>query len=328
MSTHLVVVFVIKMFITFRVFLQATTHGGSKETEIDRINLLASPSLSPSLAPTTIIYQMFTVAGNGPVGSAPDNAVATLNGINQPFGVFLDSTGDNLHFADNVNCRVREIDLPNGISTVVAGTTVAGGLGDGGQASSAQLNSPRGICGTTSGTVFVSDFIDQKIRKITSNGIISTHVGTGTASTVATAANGDGGRASSATLWAPYFTAIDTSDNLYIVEFSGWKLRKVTANTNIISTVTGNGVSANTGDGGRATAASIYAPWGVYVDFMGVVYVSCNGNIWRSVALNGIISTFAGKTLFFLIFIGFNFFFNRKWWNYCGRKCSSNGHRL
>ena len=167
--------------------------------------------------------------------------------------------------------------------------------GDNGAATSAGIRTPAGIAFDSSGNIYVSDAFRVRIITI-ATGIISTYVGTGS-----TTYNGDGGVASSATLYNPQGLDFDSSNNLYIAERGNNRLRKVTYTTSIISTIAGTGSTANNGavislDNGPATLGILYNPCGVAVDSSGNVYIGDfnNHRIRKVTAATSIISTVAG----------------------------------
>ena len=130
----------------------------------------------------------------------------------------------------------------HGVITTIAGNGTAGFGGDGGAATSAQLNGPQGIAVDSSGNVYVSDTQNARVRKI-SGGTITTVAGNGTPGF-----GGDGGAATSAQLNVPIGLAVDSAGNLYIADFSNNRIRKVSGGT--ITTVAGNGLAGYSGDGG------------------------------------------------------------------------------
>ncbi len=165
------------------------------------------------------------------------------------------------------------------------------------------LNGPQSVVVDAAGNVFFADSNDQRIRKIAAGtGLISTVAGSGVASTYCNTANGDGGAATSATFASsPQSIALDGAGNLYIADTAGHRVRKVSAQTGIITTIagaisgSGNSCAHDNGDGGLATAASVNAPDGVLVDGAGNVYIADNGNYVRKItASTGIINTIAG----------------------------------
>jgi sugar lactone lactonase YvrE len=126
-----------------------------------------------------------------------------------PVGLAIDSAG-NLLIADAANARIGKVGS-NGIVTTVAGNGTAGFSGDGSLAVFAELNSPSGIAMDSSGNMFIADTYNERIRKVTPNGIITTVAGTGVLGST-----GDGGPATSAELFNPHAVAVDTSGNLFV----------------------------------------------------------------------------------------------------------------
>lgn len=107
-----------------------------------------------------------TYAGNGIVGYSGDGNLATNAMINRPMALCFDNCG-NLIFADNFNNRVRKIDGTTKIITTIAGTGVSGFFGDNGNATNAELNNPSGICVDTFGNLFISEYHNYRVRKVT-----------------------------------------------------------------------------------------------------------------------------------------------------------------
>lgn len=190
-----------------------------------------------------------TAAGNGdPLGDPGDGGPATSAPVNQVTGVAVDGAG-NLFFADtNVIRRVS----PYGIITTVAGGGAAG-PGDGGPATNAQLQ-PWGVAVDSAGNLFIAEYVANRIRKVSTDGIITTVAGGGTAGP------GDGGPATSAQLAGPGAVAVDGAGSLFIASVNNSRLREV-APSGIISTVVGNGSGCCfSGDGGPATSAQLGSP--------------------------------------------------------------------
>ncbi|MFJ2215250.1 RICIN domain-containing protein [Streptomyces sp. NPDC101062] len=176
------------------------------------------------------------------------------------------------------------------ISTV-AGTGVAGFTGDGAPAVSAQLNAPYEIAVDSTGTLYFSDRENHRVRKITTDGKISTVAGTGVAGY-----GGDNGSAISAQLNKPRGVALDGAGTLYIADSVNHRVRKVTPDGKI-STVAGTSTRGFNSDGGPATAAQLNWPYGVMVDSTGALYIADTGNHRvRKVTADGKISTIAGTS--------------------------------
>jgi uncharacterized repeat protein (TIGR03803 family) len=229
-----------------------------------------------------------TVAGNGTASYNCDGIAATNAELYQPTGVAVDVIG-NLFIADCGNNRIRKIGT-NGIITTVAGNGTNAYFGDGGAATNAELGNPYGVALDTSGDLLIADYENNRIRKVGTNGIITTVAGNGT-----NAYFGDGGAATNAELYYPLGVALDTSGNLFIADRQNNRIRKVGTN-GIITTVAGNGTNAYFGDGSAATNAELNDPWGVTVDASGNLFIVDWGNsVIRKVDTNGIITTVAGN---------------------------------
>ena len=211
-----------------------------------------------------------TVAGNGTASYSGDNAAATNASLDYPSGVAVDAAG-NLFIADTENSAVRKVDT-SGIITTVAGDGREGYFGDGGKATSAELEFPSGVAVDSFGNLFIADYYDQRIRKVDTNGIITTAAGNGTAGY-----SGDGGPATNANLYYPQSVAVDASGNLFIADSNNRRIRKVDAN-GFITTVAGNGIYGDAGDGGAATNAALDNPYGVAVDAFGNLFIGDSGN--------------------------------------------------
>ena len=244
-----------------------------------------------SAVQSQIVYKISTVAGNGTYGFSGDGGAATAAQFLFPNGVATDAAG-NLYIADFGNHRIRKVSA-NGIITTIAGTGTYGFSGDGGVATSAQLYEPSGVATDAAGNLYIADFGNNRIRKVSDNGIITTIAGTGTSGF-----SGDGGVATSAELNFPIGVATDAAGNLYIADTGNNRIRKVSAK-GIITTIAGTGTYGFTGDGGVATSAELYEPNLVATDAAGNLYIadSCNNRI-RKVSDNGIITTIAGTGVF------------------------------
>ncbi|MFI2238649.1 NHL domain-containing protein [Streptomyces chrestomyceticus] len=228
-----------------------------------------------------------TVAGNGVSGPKGDGGPAASAQLHDPREVAVDGAGV-LYIADALNHRVRRVTADGKISTV-AGTGTAGFSGDGGPATAAQLDRPYGVSVDRTGILYISDYNNHRIRKITTDGKISTVAGDGTAGS-----KGDGGPAVSAQLNGPFGVAVDGADNLYIADAANHRVRKVTADGKI-GTVAGTGAHGSGGDGGPAASAQLSTPSRVVVDSAGTLYISdYNNHRVRKIAADGKISTVAG----------------------------------
>jgi hypothetical protein len=218
-----------------------------------------------------------TVAGNGSPGSPTkvgDGGAATAANLNNPQGVTID-IGGNLFIADCANHRIRRVDAATGIITTVAGNgttnpaTGAGGFsGDGGPATSAELNYPYTVAFDAVGNMYIPDSSNNRIRKVTPAGVISTFAGDG-----ASDYKGDGGGATAAALFSPEGVIADPAGNVYISDTQNAAVRKVNALSGDISTIAVNDAGEDLYNG-TLYPISIYAPTGLAIDGYGNLYVA------------------------------------------------------
>src|SRR5437867_2170289 len=228
-----------------------------------------------------------TIAGNGKEGFEGDGGPATSASLNGPRGVAVDPAG-NVYIADRGNSRIRKVDTVGLISTI-AGSGTSGCSVDGGPATAASC-APYRVARDSAGNLYVADGSSRRIRKVSAAGIITTVAGRGTGQS-----SGDGGPATLAELIQPLSVAVDPGGNVYIADGGSNRILKVNT-TGIISTIAGNGKRGFNGDGGPATSASLYYPRGVAVDPAGNVYIADAGNLRiRKVDTAGIITTIAGN---------------------------------
>ena len=229
-----------------------------------------------------------TVAGNGVYADGGDGGVATAASFRHMYGVAVDASG-NLYLPDYRSARIRKVS-PGGIISTVVGTGVPGYSGDGGPATSANINGPFAIAIDRVGNLFFTDSNNFRVRKVSSAGIISTVAGNG-----AYGFSGDGGPATSASLKYPYGLTVDSLGNVYIADLFNQRIRKVST-SGTISTVVGTGAYGFSGDGGNATSATLAYPYDVKVDGIGNLYIADTYNHRiRKVTPAGIISSFVGN---------------------------------
>jgi len=160
------------------------------------------------------------VAGNGTRGLSGDGGPAVSASLAAPLGVAVDASGD-VFIADSQNSRIRKVSA-SGIITTFAGLGSYGFLGDGGPATSAELAAPSGVAVDASGNLFIADTNNNRIRKVSASGVITTVAGNGTAGY-----SGDGGPGASASLNNPYGVAVDAFGNLFIGDYLNNRVRKV-----------------------------------------------------------------------------------------------------
>jgi sugar lactone lactonase YvrE len=244
------------------------------------VNPAPSPtSPSASVTPSPATATVSTLGGRGAAGFADGpGAVAKFN---YPFGMATDGSG-NLYVADSENNRIRKI-TPSGDVTTVAGNGEKGfaeGLG-----TAAQFAIPSGVAVDGSGTIFVADTYNLRIRMVTQSGDVTTLAGSGAAGR----ADGPGAEAQ---FLEPFAIAVDRSGTLYVADQN--RIRKVTPSGEV-TTLAGSG-EKGFADGAGAAAQFNY-PSGLAVDESGTVYVAdSDNNRIRKVTPGGVVSTLAGST--------------------------------
>ena len=194
--------------------------------------------------------------------------------------------------------------LSPGVMTTVAGTgtacsTPTAGCGDTGSAVSASMSAPRGVFTDSLGNVWVADTQDNRVRRFSPGGTVTTVAGTGAACSGSTGACGDGGAATAAQLNGPRGVFVDPGGNLFIADSGDNRVRMVAAGTQTLSTVAGTGSACSTptgvcGDGGLGTAAQLSTPTGLAMDGQGNLYIADSGDNRIRMLAAGYISTVAG----------------------------------
>jgi|GEM_PF-1074303 len=253
--------------------------------------------LSANVLRKVDIYgQITTIAGNATGGTygdgagyAGDGGPATSALMQQPSGVAIDELGNVIYIADRKNNRIRK--LAGHIITTILGDGSYSTSGDGGPAILATCAYPSGIVVDNAGNVYFTDQGAGRVRKINTSGIVSIVAGAG-----GFGYSGDGGPATAALLNQPYGLAIDAANNLYVGDQGNHRIRKINTTTGIITTVAGNGVAGNSGDGGPATAASLIDGSTLATDINGNLYIANNRLPQiRKVGTDGIINPIAGN---------------------------------
>jgi uncharacterized protein (TIGR03437 family) len=284
-----------------------------------------------------------TVAGTGSAGWAGDGASATSAELNFPEGIAVDSTG-NLYIADTGNHVIRKVDTTGNITTIAGTGGQSGAIGDNGPATSAQLSLPSAVALDSSGNIYIADTGNSEIRKIvgtnmfcvlgcgTTGGSLANPRAlavdatgaiyiadteqhsvvkySGVTRTVLAGTgnigfSGDGGQAVNAQFDTPEGLAMDAAGYVYISDSFNGRVRKILKDGTIETIAgTGNGVVTYSGDGGPATAASLYFPRGLAVDGQGNVYVSDTVNavirlltpVYPAINAGGVANSASGAT--------------------------------
>ena len=198
-----------------------------------------------------------TVVGTGVSGYSGDGGPATAAQISGPMAITFDGVG-NMYFIDYDRQYVRKVDTA-GVITTVAGNGLRGFSGDGGPATAASTRDAFGLGATASGVLYLADLSNHRIRRIGTDGVITTVAGTGVLGS-----NGDGGPATSAAIAFPHDVKPDASGGFYIADTGGNKIRHVSS-TGLMRTFAGTGAQGFSGDGGPAIAATFYRPAGLAI---------------------------------------------------------------
>ncbi|HNG92029.1 MAG TPA: IPT/TIG domain-containing protein, partial [Acidobacteriota bacterium] len=244
-----------------------------------------------------------TVAGDGRFNVGDDNGdghVATQASFRKPVAIAFDSS-DNLYIADALDYRVRRVDAQTRVITTVAGSgelpSSGEPNGDGGPAIQAKFVEIKGIAVDGQGNLLITDGFAHRVRQVDfKTGIITTIAGVGTRNGIPVF-DGDGGPATNANLNAPGAVAIDSFGNILIADTRNRRIRRIDAQTGIISTIAGNGTFEFGGDGGPALMAGLSAPVNIAVDGLSNIYLTdpFQARIRRIDASTGIITTVAGN---------------------------------
>ncbi len=200
-----------------------------------------------------------TLAGSGTHGAA--DGTGTAASFNNPFGVAVDAAG-NVYVADEGNNLIRKI-TPGGVVTTFAGNGTIGGTD--GSATAASFNYPQGIAIDAAGNIYVSDSDNNKVRKITPAGLVSTIAGSGAIG----AGDGQGG---AATFYNPYGLAVNPGGFIYVVDQANNEIRQISPR-GLVSTLAGNAMGSGSANG-IGPAASFNLPGGIAIDALGNLMVA------------------------------------------------------
>jgi sugar lactone lactonase YvrE len=237
-------------------------------------------------APAQTIH---TIAGTGKPENNGNDGDATSINIGDPFGVEFASDGA-LIICEVRNHRVWRL-YGKGSIKCIAGNGAKGYSGDGGPATSAQLNEPYEVRFDSQGNILFVEMQNHLVRKVDAKtGRISTVAGTGQKGFA-----GDGGPATKAQFSSPHSIALDSSDNLYIADIANHRIRKVDAKTGIVSTIAGNGERQPPIDGQTAAGKPMIGPRALFIDRDTLWIALREGHsVWRMDLPTGILKHIAG----------------------------------
>jgi len=221
-----------------------------------------------------------TLAGTGSMGSS--NGIPLVATFNNPYGVAVDAA-ENVYVADLGNILIRQIPSFGEVSTLAGNGTTGSTNGTG---TAASFNLPFGVAVDAAENVYVADYGNNLIRKISPTGVVSTLAGSGTSGST----NGMG---SAASFNGPIGVAVDAAGNVYVADEMNNLIRKISP-SGVVTTLAGNGTSGSSNGTGAYVSFSL--PHGVAVDGSGNVYVSDYGNnMIRRISSSGVVTTWAGN---------------------------------
>lgn len=260
---------------------------------------------------------IYNVAGNSKLCQDPttlcgDGGTAKAAALNYPTGVANDATG-NIYIADTGDNRIRVVNM--GKSTItIAGVSIAPGFiqtvagngvacassttacGDGGSATTAQLNNPQGVAVDSAGNIYISDSGDRRVRIVSTTGVINPFAGSGSPCFPASGC-GNAGLATAANFSNPWQIAVDSSANVFVTDAPNNAIWEISTSNSVTSAnvIAGFGLPGFSGDGGPASGATFNIPRGVAVNSADNVVISDTGNGHiRSFPLGGNINTIGG----------------------------------
>ena len=250
------------------------------------LQLLLIVGFASPLAAQTIA----TVAGTGKPENNGDGGPALKTNISQPFGVEFGPDGA-LYVCEVGHHRVRRVDLNSGEITTVAGNGTEGYSGDGGPATKAALNEPYEIRFDKSGNMFFVEMQNHLVRKVDAKtGLITTVAGTGKAGF-----GGDGGPATAAQFSSPHSIALDDQGHLYIADIGNHRIRRVDAQSGIVTTIAGTGQRTAPVDGQPAAGKPMIGPRALFIR-EGTLWIALREghSVWRLNLADGLLAHFAG----------------------------------
>jgi sugar lactone lactonase YvrE len=251
---------------------------------------LAVCLLSPRTLHAQAAGTITTAVGTGAAGFSGDGGPALQATLDMPYGLAISPAG-LLYWSEHGNDVVRRRNADGTVTTVAGKARSPGFSGDGGPGIEAQLRDPLHLAFDAAGNLYIADMGNNRVRKLTPEGIISTYAGGGSPADRV----GDGGPATEARLNALRGLVVDIAGNLYIGDTENHRVRKVTPE-GMISTYAGTGKVGRAGDNGPALQAGLTQPAALALDAQGNLYVAEYGAYRvRRIATDGTITTVAGR---------------------------------
>lgn len=246
-------------------------------TGLVKVNVNGRELMGPEFTYIITDIEVSTIAGS----TQGDADGTVLNAqFKGPAGITVDNQG-NLYIADQTNYRIRKI-TSSGVVSTFAGSTLGDADGTG---INAKFNFPSGVALDSHGNLYVTDLYNNKIRKITPSGVVSTFAGS--------TPGYEDGTGTNAKFKEPYGIAIDSQNNLYVTDRGDNKIRKITPD-GVVSTFAGSTFGDADGTG---TSAKFFFPTGITLDKQNNIYITDQGNAKiKKITSSGVVTTIAGST--------------------------------
>lgn len=227
-----------------------------------------------------------TFAGTGREGSAGDGGPADRADLNTPFDLEVAEDGA-MYIAEDTGDRIRRVGT-DGVIETVAGTGEDGFAGDGGQATQAQIDGPTCVHAAADGALYICDYNNKRLRRVSTDGVITTVAGTGEE-----AYGGDGGPATEAKLLGPYAVATGADGSVYIADDNSHRVRRIV--DGVITSVVGTGDRGSPDDGDLASATNLATPAGISVTRDGrLIVTDVNNDQVYAIGQDGVVHVLAG----------------------------------